>query len=107
MMIRLNWKEFVQAACERLAQLNPSFTLSEPSFRTDHGSYNGGVGDSYDLPDFVDFDTATVHLTIPDEIMEHHRRKHPNCPICGTDAPNLQSPPETDSSSTAATDTPL
>ena len=26
--------------------------------------------------------------TVPDEVMAHHRRKHPNCPICGTDVPS-------------------
>lgn len=56
MMIRLNWIEFVKAGRERLQQLNPDWVLGEPAFRTDHGSYNGGVGDSYDLPHFVDFE---------------------------------------------------
>lgn len=55
-MIRLDWTEFVRAGCERLAQLNPSLTIGEPAFRTDHGPYDGGIGDSYDLPHFVDFE---------------------------------------------------
>ena len=61
-MIRLNWAEFVQAAKERFEQLNPTLTIGEPSFRTDHGSYNGGIGDSYDLPHFVDFEVEAKEV---------------------------------------------
>jgi hypothetical protein len=56
MMIRLNWIEFVKAGRERLQQLHPDMTIGEPAFRTDHGAYNGGIGESYDLPHFVDFE---------------------------------------------------
>ena len=31
---------------------------------------------------------APIHLTVLDEVMAHHRRRHPNCPICGTDVPS-------------------
>lgn len=158
MMIRLNWKEFVQAACERLAQLNPSFTLSDPSFRTDHGSYDGGIGDSYDLPHFVDFDVTgtkpfkcgsgemgTLYWSKDADLDKlPEMRPAPIDPevdridfyiksssgeyipwkptegqlqmisamglptlLAGTGETNLQSPPETGSSSTVATDKPL
>jgi hypothetical protein len=67
MMIRLNWIEFVTAGCERLKELNPQFEVGDPSFRTDHGSYNGGIGDSYDLPHFVDFEIKRKEPSVPNE----------------------------------------
>jgi hypothetical protein len=58
MMIRLNWSEFVRAAYERLQQLNPTLELKPPQFMKDHGSYSGGIGEAYEVPDFVDFEVT-------------------------------------------------
>jgi hypothetical protein len=58
-MIRVTWDEFVKAGSQCIAAKFPDHTLVlPPQFKKDYGSYDGGIGDAYDLPGFVDFEIA-------------------------------------------------
>lgn len=58
MMIRLTWEEFTQLAYEKVREKFPDLTLNPPQFKKNHGSYDGGIGEAYDIPDFVDFEVS-------------------------------------------------
>lgn len=55
MIIRVSMEEVLQMLGKNL-QAQGYRLQSIAAFKKDYGSYNGGVGDAYDIPDFVEFE---------------------------------------------------
>jgi len=57
MKIVVTWDEFVKLAEIGFNVANPGITIAgEPKMKKDHGSYDGGIGEAYDIPTEVWFE---------------------------------------------------
>jgi hypothetical protein len=57
MKIVVTWEEFVALAVLGFKTSNPGRVISEsPKIKKDYGSYDGGIGDAYEVPTEVWFE---------------------------------------------------
>jgi hypothetical protein len=69
MKIVLSWDEICVLIQDAVAQKYGK-GVGLPQFKKDHGSYDGGVGDAYDIPSEVWLEVIDEHQTPADRTSE-------------------------------------